>query len=1054
LSPERALPAPPEADDDSAERTEQSGELLGAAPTLLPDAADLQRKALLHAQLFGDFGTPVKIGRFAVLRTLGAGGMGVVYAAQDEELARKVAIKVLRGKPAADGRQLLREAQALARLAHPNVVGIHEVGVHDGRVFLAMEFVEGRTATAWQRERPRSVRETLGIYTQAGRGLAAAHAAGLVHRDVKPDNILVGVDGRVRVLDFGLARLHDRTGPEVLHHAETLATGLLATGGIAGTPAYMAPEQFLGAAPDARSDQFSLCVALYEALFGRRPFPGESVRGLIAAVTLGEPRPPSGRRVPAKIRRAVMRGLARDPARRWPSIDALLAALEPGPDRARRWIAAAGLVFAGATAAAVMTRADAPCTTTGDELDDLWGPSQREATHAAFLATGAPFATAAFTRSDQQLTTYLSAWQDMRTASCEATHVRHTQSMTLLDLRTACLDRRREDARALIALLADADADMVAHAVQATGELASLAACSDVEALTQAVPPPDDPAVRHRVDELRDVLAQARALQVTGKYVRGRDLALHAVTAATPLAYPPLTAEALVLAGELHIDAGEPAAAEQTLLAAVRAASAGARDDLLAHAWIDLMHVVGIQLGRHAEAEHWGRIADVAVVRVADPPPLRARLLAEEGALLKASGVYGPALAKFREALALQERTLPPDDPALSSSLTSVGNASRSLGAFAEALTYHQRALDLRIQAFGPDHPEVAQSHHNLASTLDDLGRHADALVQNTRALEIARNTLPPNHPVVASIEMGLGATLVQTGDPIAARTHFDAVLRAWTATLGQDHPNIALIHSNLGGLAFRAGEIAAALAHAQRAVAIFEKVFGPDHPPLAGALDLVGMCNDRLGDPTRALAMFEQAMAIRTTHLPPDHPELAMSHSNLASALYALNRRDEALNHDLTALAIAERTHGADHELLISMHDNLALSLMELRRHDDALAHYQRALAIAERACGRECPAVVVPLTGIGDALIALGRTRKAVPELQRALAVGDQGSSDPIDVAAARFAMARALWASRQDRKHAVTLAREARATYADGGPALTEQHTTVEHWLAAHR
>ncbi|MBK7828322.1 serine/threonine-protein kinase [Nannocystis sp.] len=212
------------------------------------------------------------------------------------------------------------------------MVGIHEVGIHEGRVFLAMEFVEGQTVSAWQRERPRGVGETIGVYVQAGRGLAAAHAAGLVHRDMKPDNVLVGVDGRVRVLDFGLARLYDRTGTEIPGQD----AALLATGGLAGTPAYMAPEQFLGSPPDARSDQFSLCVALYEGLYGRRPFAGETVAALIDAVTRGEPRsPPPERRVPMRIVRVVMRGLARDPARRWPSIDALVAALGRGPGRAR-----------------------------------------------------------------------------------------------------------------------------------------------------------------------------------------------------------------------------------------------------------------------------------------------------------------------------------------------------------------------------------------------------------------------------------------------------------------------------------------------------------------------------------------------------------------------------------------------------------------------------------------------------------------------------------------------------------------------------------------------
>lgn len=1037
---------------DTQMRTAQTGSgPLGPAPTLVPDAAEDQRKALLRAQLFGDSEAPVKIGRFTVLRMLGAGGMGVVYAARDEELARKVAIKVLRGAADSDGRPLLREAQALARLAHPNVVGIHEVGIHEGRVFLAMEFVEGQTASAWQRERPRSVAETIGVYVQAGRGLAAAHAAGLVHRDMKPDNVLVGVDGRVRVLDFGLARLHDRTGTEIPGHE----AALLATGGLAGTPAYMAPEQFLGSPPDARSDQFSLCVALYEGLYGRRPFAGETVAALIDAVTRGEPRsPPPERRVPLRIARVVMRGLARDPARRWPSIDALVAALERGPGRARLWAAAAGLVLAGAGVAALMTAAEPPCARAGAELEGLWDTTRRDAMHAAFLATGAPFAAAAWTRSEQQLDAYLAAWREMRRESCEATHVQHTQSMALLDLRTICLDRRREAVRALTLLFAEADADVVERAVQASGELAPLATCGDIEALTRAVAPPEDPEVRRRVEALRGLLDQARALLSTGKYVSGRDQALYVVAAAGPFDYPPLTAEALVLAAELHDAAGEPFAAEQTLHAAIRSASAGTRDDLLAQAWIDLMHVAGLQLGRFAEAKDWGRVADAAVVRVGDPPLLRARLLAGEGALLKAAGAYAPALAKFRAALALQEQVLPADDPRLADSWTNVGNASRELGDFAGALECHERALDLRLRAFGPDHPEVAQAHNHLGFALADLGRHAEALEQHTRALEIVREALPPGHPVAATIEMSMGSARTQAGDLPAARAHYEAVLQAWTRTLGPAHPDLALIHYNLGALAFRSGDIDEALTQARLAVAIFERVFGPEHPPLAGALELVGMCLDRRGEPALALAMYRRAMAIRTAHLPPDHADLAHSHSNLASALYALGRRDEALSHDLEALAITERTRGGEHELLIPLHSNLALSLMELGRPAEALGHYQQAVAIAERACGTECPAVVVPWTGVGDALVALGRASEAVPVLTRALALAHPGSIDPIDVAGIRFTLARALWDSHQDRARARTLAREALAVYVDSGAGLAEQRAEVERWFATPR
>ncbi|MCA9693719.1 MAG: serine/threonine protein kinase, partial [Myxococcales bacterium] len=310
------------------------------------------------------------IGRYVVLDLVGAGGMGVVYAGYDPELDRKVALKLLRApppsaaaSPSASGsrRRLVREAQALAKLAHPNVVAIHDVGEHDGSVWLAMEFVAGVTLAAWLRARPRSWPEVLEVLIPAGRGLAAAHEAQLLHRDFKPENIMVGDDGRVRVMDLGLARVtgdEPRAPPPAQDVAldgvaEALLPTLLTHGGaLIGTPAYMAPEQLQGREVDVRADVFAFCVTLWEALHGVRPFAGETLAALTARVLAGEVSPPpSGRAAPAWLRRVCLRGLALEPGRRWSSMAAALAALDRGRRRARatRWIASiAALALAGA----------------------------------------------------------------------------------------------------------------------------------------------------------------------------------------------------------------------------------------------------------------------------------------------------------------------------------------------------------------------------------------------------------------------------------------------------------------------------------------------------------------------------------------------------------------------------------------------------------------------------------------------------------------------------------------------------------------------------------
>jgi WD40 repeat protein len=333
------------------------------------DLADELARADLKARLFGAPAESSRIGRFAVLRKLGAGGMGVVYAAYDEELDRKVAVKlVLPGHddPDASARSR-REAQALARLSHPNVVQVYEVGEYQGSVYLAMEFIQGQTLRAWQTRTPRRWQDIVAMYLQAGRGLAAAHARNLVHRDFKPDNVLVGdEDQRARVLDFGLARapasdlspgtssptkvgadlLLRAADPDLPHGTETRAepAPLTTPGAVLGTPAYMAPEQLAGEQADARSDIFSFCAALHEALHGVRPFAGEHAHSLYEAILRGGPTraaPPAD--VPAWLQRIVDRGLLADPSARWPAMEPLLLALSRDPTRWRRRAALAGL---------------------------------------------------------------------------------------------------------------------------------------------------------------------------------------------------------------------------------------------------------------------------------------------------------------------------------------------------------------------------------------------------------------------------------------------------------------------------------------------------------------------------------------------------------------------------------------------------------------------------------------------------------------------------------------------------------------------------------------
>ncbi len=415
------------------------------------------------------------MGRYLVLGTLGEGGMGVVHAAYDPELDRKVALKVLlpgRGGRAKGHERLLREAQSLARLSHPNVVAVHDVGTHEGRVFVAMEFIAGTTLSATIESQRPGLEAIVGLYAAAGRGLEAAHRVGLVHRDFKPDNVMVDREGRVRVVDFGLAQAVAEASAE--ESSQGSAVGLTATGALMGTPAYMAPEQFQGRPTDARTDVFAFCVALYEHLHGERPFAGETLVTLAAEVTAGRVREaPRGARVPKAIRRVLMKGLALAPEGRYPSMSALLADLDEAVRAPRRRRAALGVGAAlaatiGAGSAFVLAEDDAlaRCQQSSAMIGEVWSPAAREAGARAFAATGLPYAADAWSRAEARLDGWAKGWAAARDGAC-VDGAEAGFSAALRDRRLACFDRQRARVEALVEVLAGADVKLV----ERTGEL-------------------------------------------------------------------------------------------------------------------------------------------------------------------------------------------------------------------------------------------------------------------------------------------------------------------------------------------------------------------------------------------------------------------------------------------------------------------------------------------------------------------------------------------------------------------------------------------------------
>jgi serine/threonine protein kinase/tetratricopeptide (TPR) repeat protein len=778
------------------------------------------------------------IGRYIVLAMVGRGGMGEVYAAYDPELDRKVAVKLLRVKPGngvslAEGRQrTLREAQAIARLSHPNVVVAYDVGTFEDKVFIAMEYVEGNTLTYWLQVQQRAWKDILKVFVDAGRGLAAAHDKGLVHRDFKTDNVMISRDRHVRVMDFGLARqvqekappapppaatpdpaaavakpipiriiptppsasaaaaaALDGDGPPTMVVATDPVTAtappipiegrsssgmfdarLTRTGAMMGTPAYMAPEQFLGTPTDARSDQFSFCIALYEALYGERPFEGSSMTTLTANVVHGNVKAePAGSKVPLWVRKVLLRGLQPRARDRWPSMEALIAALEKDPSSQRRKLLAAGgaIVLIGGLffgSRFLLGDQNQVCSGGPPKLAGIWDlprtgegePARHAQIRKAFLATGKSYAPDVFATVSRALTTYAQNWANMYKENCEATDLRHEQSAEVMDLRMSCLQERLGGIRALTNVFSEATGEVVEKAVTAANSLETLDRCADVPLLRAVVKPPEDPRRRAMVAKLRSSFADAKARFDAGDWKEMLTNANTLVKDARAVGYQPLTAEGLALTGMMQMKTNDPRAAEVALTEAFWAADSSRHDEIRAEVAANLVFVVGYLQGRFDDARRWATAAESVLQRMGGHDLLRAWLLNDHGAVLQKQGEKQAAL---RLNLELKKRVLGNGHPDVSISEGNLAIALSGLGRFEEALTHIDNAVAVARHGLGEGHPDLALHLYNRGEILRSLGRPAEARAAFEKARSIWERELGSENVFVAYALTGIGQT-------------------------------------------------------------------------------------------------------------------------------------------------------------------------------------------------------------------------------------------------------------------------------------------------------
>jgi len=741
------------------------------------------------------------LGRYTVLELVGRGGMGDVYAAYDSQLNRRVALKLVRDRSDGEGgrgeARLLREARAIAGLSHQNVIVVHDAGSVDGRVFVAMEYVEGQTLSAWLRSKKRSLDEILTVFVEAAHGLAAAHAAGLVHRDFKPQNVMVGTEGTVRVTDFGLVRTlgEDLSSVAAGENVETCGPlSLTQTGELVGTPRYMSPEQFRRASTDARSDQFSYCVALYEALYGEHPFgAGGPLAELMRATREGRIRnSPERGSVPAHLRRTLIRGLSVNPIDRWPSMTDLAGALLDKPTRTRRRVALAvalGLsVLGAATLLGRASGSNGPAVCRGglSRLAGIWVPgsgeigteSRRAAIAAAFSQSGWPDFQQRWTRTAAVLDRFATDWLATYRDACEATQVRGEQSPEVLDARMACLDQRREALKALTDVLSNADRDVVASAIDAANALPDLSPCANLTLLRAFDPPPRSSADRARVDDLRRRAARAKALYDVGKHQQGIDLARGLLVEARQSGHPQLVPELLLTLGTFFVNGEARSEMEGTLEEAVWLALRAGRDDLAAEAAALLTGYVGYNEDRPDEGRRWAALAEALLDRIGGHSQrVRAWLLQERGDIEMETNV-NEALRLFRESLALKREIFPADHPDIAFSLISEAEALHRLGRNEEANEVAHQAADILVSAYGSDSPHVAQAQSNRGEYLLALDRPQEALSLFKSALSVWQAARGPDFRYLAYPLTGIGRVMLDLGRPGDARAPLERALR------------------------------------------------------------------------------------------------------------------------------------------------------------------------------------------------------------------------------------------------------------------------------------
>ena len=991
----------------------------GEADTLAAkaDAEADRARALVRSRLFGE--GAATIGRYEIVDRLGSGAMGIVYRAHDPALDRPVALKVLQTAASRTSAARLKvEARALAQLSHPNVVQVYEVGEEEGRGFVAMELVNGEDLAKRLAKARASPAQVARLFLQLGEGLAAAHAVNVLHRDFKPANVLVGTDGRPRIVDFGLARAPQASPGDLPEDGDALTL----SGSIVGTPAYLAPELWGGGNATPASDQWAYCIAFYEALFGERPFQGATVPALARRITAGERAPePPGHQVPGWLVDVVRRGLSSNPGARFPDMNSLVASVRSGLARGRRRRALAGVGVAAGVAVCIgiVLPAEAPrgCDNVDAEAQAMWGEGRQQDVAAALKRAGLSDPRVATGRAAEAAAEHAEQWAVAYAEAC-------AREGGDLDSAVACLGRARARFVSVLSGFSriDADPEVAYAAVDALGDLPDPTTCLD----PPRFPPPAD---EERAARIRSLIDRAQVLR------SGRSVAAAlplAEDAATEAEHPPLRAEALALYGAALLRSERLDEAEPMLERAWALATELGHDEVATEAAVQLVMLHGSNRRRFEVAQRWERHARVHA---------GAQMWRVERALalsLESQGEYGRAFVAMRTALEGAEAQLGPSHPQAVATLVALLDLAVDAGDDAEASRLLAVART-RVAALGPDHPLHVPLHTHAAQHFIRTDRFEEAIEEIDRAVETLSVIAPERAGRRADLEGTAAVALGLAGELAASRVRFERALELYVQAFGPDDVKVARVQRNLAIHAIRGGDLREAIQLAQRAVTIFDGALGSEANETATTRSTLGEVYIHAREYAKAVAELEAAVKVQTANQGADHYVTVITRINLAQAVI-MNGDYEA---GRAAVEILIGELGDEHPKACFLHAQAANAFENEGRLAEAERRYRRAIPICAKASTDDRANLRY---GLAHVLLGRQRYAEAMAEAKEAAHLWEDREAH---AAMARGAWAKARYQQRGGRAEAVRVAQAARTVLADSGRPTDD----LDAWIEAH-